>query len=335
MEYDTEILNNKKDYPYCINCGKKGHVFKKCLYPIISLGVICVFIDIENIKLNEIISYSKKIQNNYLFSLEEINKLKILKKNILNIDLKNFDNKIKYLMIQRKHSLNYIEFIRGKYDLSNIEYLENIINLMSHNEKDKILNNDFNFLWKELWKESKKNSNEYKDSEYKFNLLKNGTFVKKNEINIFTSLEYLTKNILLNFKDPEWGFPKGRRNPHEKNIDCAKREFEEETNFSKDDYTILNMIPLEETYLSTNSSKYKHIYYISQANSNKKLMIDKNNIHMNTEIGDISWYSIEESLNKIRDYNIDKKNKLLYLHKMIKNTIENFKNILNDFLEFL
>lgn len=335
MEYDTEILSNKKDYPYCINCGKKGHVFKKCLYPIISLGVICVFIDIENIKLNEIINYSKKIQNNYLFSLEEINKLKILKKNILNIDLKNFDNKIKYLMIQRKHSLNYIEFIRGKYDLNNIEYLENIINLMSYSEKEKILNNDFNFLWKELWKESKKNSNEYKDSEYKFNLLKNGTFVKKNEINIFTSLEYLTKNTLLNFKDPEWGFPKGRRNSYEKNIDCAKREFEEETNFSKNDYTILNMIPLEETYLSTNSSKYKHIYYISQSNSNKKLMIDKNNIHMNTEIGDISWYTLEESLNKIRDYNIDKKNKLLYLHKMIKNTIENFKNILNDFLEFL
>lgn len=320
---------------YCTNCGKKGHIFKKCLFPIISLGVICINIEKYNINLNEIINYSKKIQHNYLFSLEEINKLKNIKMNILNIDLNEFDKSIKYLMIQRKHSLNYIEFIRGKYDLNNIEYLENIINLMSNIEKEKILNHDFKFLWTELWNESKKNYNEYKDSENKFNLLKSGTFIKKNDINIKTSLINLTKNSFFNFNDPEWGFPKGRRNAKEKNVDCAKREFEEETNFSSDDYNILNMSPLEELYLSTNSSKYKHIYYIAQSNNDKQLFIDNNNLFMKTEVGDIGWFTINEAIIKIRDYNIDKKNKLLYLHKMIKNTLENFRNILNDFLEFL
>lgn len=332
---NNKNIKNNNDCAYCTNCGKKGHVFKKCLYPIISLGIICININILNINLNEVINYSKKIQNNYLFSLEEINQLKNLKNNMLNLNLDDYDNLIKYLMIRRKHSLNYIEFIRGKYDLNNIEYLENIINLMSNYEKKKIIDNDFHFLWAELWSEPKKNSNEYKDSEYKFNLLKNGTLIKKNDINIKTSLEYLTVNSLINFDDPEWGFPKGRRNSKEKNIDCAKREFEEETNFNSNEYTILNMSPLEEVYLSTNSSKYKHIYYISQSFNNKKLEIDTNNTFMNTEIGDIGWFTIEESINKIRDYNIDKKNKLLYLHKMIKNTLDNFRNILNDFLEFL
>jgi 8-oxo-dGTP pyrophosphatase MutT (NUDIX family) len=337
----NNVNNQNNDFyknnetPYCINCGKKGHIFKKCLFPIISLGVICINIHNYKINLNEILNYSKKIQNNYLFSLEEINKLKILKKNILNLNLKNFDKDIKYLMIRRKHSLNYIEFIRGKYDFNNIEYLENIINLMSVHEKNKILNSDFNSLWKELWNESKKNSNEYRDSEYKFNLLKNGTLIKKNDINFKTSLEYLIKNSFIHFEEPEWGFPKGRRNAKEKNIDCARREFEEETNLKNDDYIILNMSPLEETYLSTNSSKYKHIYYIGQTKNNIDLILDANNIHMNTEIGDIGWYCIDEALLKIRDYNIDKKSKLLYLHKMIKNTLENFMNILNDFLQFL
>ena len=323
------------DIPYCINCGKKGHIFKKCLFPIISLGVICINIHNYKINLNEILSYSKKIQNNYLFSLEEINKLKILKKNILNINLNNFEKDIQYLMIRRKHSLNYIEFIRGKYDFNNIEYLENIINLMSIEEKNKVLNNDFSTLWKELWNDSKKNSNEYRDSEYKFNLLKNGTLIKKNDINFKTSLDYLIKNSFIHFEEPEWGFPKGRRNAKEKNIDCARREFEEETNLKNDNYVILNMSPLEETYLSTNSSKYKHIYYIGQIKNNIKLIVDNDNIHMNTEIGDIGWYNIDEALLKIRDYNIDKKSKLLYLHKMIKNTLENFLSILNDFLQFL
>ena len=326
-EYNNNI-------PYCLNCGKLGHVFKKCLYPIISLGVICIDINTNNLNLNEIINYSKKIQNKYLFSQEEIKKLKKIRNNIYNIDIDKLDNDIKYLIIRRKHSLNYIEFIRGKYDLNNIEYLENIINLMSNEEKNKIKNLDFKVLWKDLWNESKKKSIEYKSSELKFNLLKNGTFVKKNDINIKTSLDFLTNNSIINYEEPEWGFPKGRRNFKEKNIDCAKREFEEETNLNNHEYIILNMIPLEETYLSTNSSKYKHIYYIGQCLNQKKLTIDKNNLHMNTEIGDINWYNIRDSLLKIRDYNFDKKNKLLYLHKMIKNTIENFKNILDDFLEF-
>ena len=27
---------------YCGNCGKKGHVYKNCYKPIISLGILCV-----------------------------------------------------------------------------------------------------------------------------------------------------------------------------------------------------------------------------------------------------------------------------------------------------
>ena len=59
--------------------------------------------------------------------------------------------------------------------------------------------------------------------------------------------------------------------------------------------------------------------------------IDNNNEFMNSEIGDIKWFHIEEAVNKIRNYNIDKKNKLMYLHEMIKNTLENFITILNNF----
>lgn len=328
------IDKNHEEHPFCKNCGKKGHIYKKCLYPIISLGIICFKINDNYFNFNEIINYSKKIQNNYLFSLEEINKLKSLFKILIKIDILNLNKMIKYLMIRRKHSLNYIEFIRGKYDLNNIEYLENIINLMSIEEKNKILLSDFNYLWKELWKDSKKNLNEFKNSKRKFDLLKNGTLIKKNDINIKTSINSLIENSLLNFKDPEWGFPKGRRDLKEKNIECAKREFQEETNFNENDYYILNMNPLEEVYLSTNLTKYKHIYYISQSNSKKKLIIDKNNHHMNREIGGIGWFNLEECLIKIRNYNISKKNKLIYLHETIKSSLENFKNILNDFLEF-
>lgn len=331
-----EINESKQDFTYCINCGKKGHYYKKCLYPIISIGIICIQIKNMNIQFNQILNYSKKIQNNYLFTLEEINKLKILKKNMMNISLENLDEDLQYLMIRRKHSLNYIEFIRGKYDFSNIDYLENIINLLSNEEKILILHNEFPELWNMLWNDNKKKSNEYKESQIKFDHLKRGVTIKKNDINIKINVETLINQNLIHYDEPEWGFPKGRRNYKEKNIHCAKREFEEETNLKESDYIILNMNPIEETYLSTNSSKYKHIYYLAQStHPSLELKMDETNKEMSTEIGDIQWLFIKDALHKIRDYNIDKKTKLYYLHNTIKSTLYNFRDILDEFLQFL
>jgi len=94
------------------------------------------------------------------------------------------------------------------------------------------------------------------------------------------------------------------------------------------------MTPLEETYMASNNLKYKHIYYISQIkNNNYELLIDKDNFSQNIEIGDIKWLKFNDALLKIRDYNIEKKNVLLNLHLNIKYIIENFKLIVDIFLE--
>ena len=37
----------------------------------------------------------------------------------------NSNNKIEYLMIRRKDTIDFIEFIRGKYSLNNKEYIKN------------------------------------------------------------------------------------------------------------------------------------------------------------------------------------------------------------------
>ena len=49
------------------------------------------------------------------------------------------NNIIKYLCIRRKDSLGYVDFMRGKYPLFNKEYLMNIINEMTIDEKKRIL----------------------------------------------------------------------------------------------------------------------------------------------------------------------------------------------------
>ena len=322
--------NQEKKDLYCINCGRYGHITKKCLCPIISIGIICIKIKIDNIDLNSIISFSKKIQNNYLFTTDEIIKLKYYQKELSIINDNNLNNYIEYLLIRRKNSLNYVEFLRGKYDIYNLDYLIKSFNLITTNEKNLIKNNDFKYLWNELWGNSTNiDNNEYKESMEKFNLLKNGFVLKKNEINIYISLDKIMNNTTYCYYEPEWGFPKGRRNNKEKNIECAKREFEEETNIRDNEINVINMSPLEETYIASNGLKYKHIYYVSQLKDYNKNIIFTNNL----EIGDIKWYNFNDGLNIIREYNIEKKNTLLILHYNLLYLIHNFQDLTNYFFK--
>ena len=69
---------------HCNNCGEKGHVFKECPNPITSCGII-----------------------------------------LLNVKCLPTDHtQVKVLMVQRKHSMAFTEFVRGKYDIENIEYIK-------------------------------------------------------------------------------------------------------------------------------------------------------------------------------------------------------------------
>ena len=64
------------------------------------------------------------------------------------------DEGIKYLMICRKDSLGYVDFMRGKYPLTNRTYIEHIFSEMTNDEKKRILSSTFDELWKNLWGEN-------------------------------------------------------------------------------------------------------------------------------------------------------------------------------------
>ena len=337
-EYNEYIANKKK--LYCVNCGKRGHVQKKCLYPIISIGIICVCWKGVEISINELIHYTKKIQNNYLFGEEEFDKLKFiyfsLKKRLPSLSKINevLDKDLNYLLIRRRNSLNYIELIRGKYDIENMEYLETHIEYLTNEERESIMKNDFSKLWCNLWEVSNNYYElpDYVESKQKFDMLKKGIIYKKNEILLKTSFEKMIKRTRTYYSEPEWGFPKGRRNSREKNVECAKREFEEETNITSRDYHILNFSPIEETYMASNHLKYKHIYYISQSLNQVPLQINASNKSQRIEIGDIQWLTIDQTLEKIREYNIQKKYLIVQLHNHMKDVVENFMNLMEKLI---
>lgn len=302
-------MNNKK--LYCVNCGKCGHNLKECTEPVYSYGIICMKID------DNILNSPFEIENyliNKIINIDEFNFSNL--SNLSKFDY--YKNKIKFLLIQRKHSFSYVEFIRGKYDEKNFENIKTLLTLMALNEIESIINNtNFNILWNNLWQKTSKSKiyqKEFEISQKKF--------------------EYIKKNYdlpgLINYNKiyltPEWGFPKGRRDKNEKNIDCAIREFEEETGINQDKYILLNRLnTIEEAVFGTNNTLYKLVYYFGLSFEEYKLEI--NNEHQKYEIGDMKWLTYEELLSKFREYEDEK---IMMIHKvyfMILNLLENVKYV--------
>jgi 8-oxo-dGTP pyrophosphatase MutT (NUDIX family) len=331
MDYKNRYL-----HVFCMNCGKKGHLTKKCNYPIISLGIVTLHINDISTPFNTILNMCKRIQYQYLFQHDEIQELKKIYDSLMNLTGDQLDEKIKYLMIRRRNSLSYVDFIRGKYDIDDYEYIYNTLLMMTKGEQEDLLSKSFEELWSELWNipiQSIQYNNEYMDSKQKFQKLREGYMIQKCEIQFPLSMKKIFEISRTMYEEAEWGFPKGRRNIHEKNIECAKREFQEETGLEEREYQIINISPLEEIYLGSNHIRYKHIYYFAQMMEMKDMKIDKKNSFQKSEVGDIRWVTFEEGFSLIRDYHKEKRNILFNTHQFIKNVILHFCSLYQDFYE--
>jgi ADP-ribose pyrophosphatase YjhB (NUDIX family) len=277
--------------------------------PIVSYGIICFHID----SMDRYIT-NKDIETyfyNKFIDIEEYNYM-----NLDNISqIPEYYDKIKILLIRRKHSLNYIEFIRGKYEISellNKKLDHNIFELMSYDELIKIKTVPFDTLWDDLWKETAKHKayqKEYKYSKKKFTELQSNDFFG------------LIDSTTVKYMDPEWGFPKGRRNSNETNLVCALREFSEETHIDINQLHILERLNcLEEDFVGTNMKNYRHVYYM--AHSDNMIEVSNENVQLN-EVGDIGWFTIPEALEKIRPYYEEKKKIIHMIYFFIINMIIN------------
>jgi len=256
------------NYNFCNNCGKTGHAFNQCKYPITSFGVIT---------------------------------------------FRQIDNNFQYLMIRRKDTLGYIDFMRGKYQINNKLYISNIINEMTFDEKSRLLTESFTSLWSSLWGNDIgiQYRGEEKHSQDKFESLKTG---------ITTSNSRYTLNSLIlesetSWSEPEWGFPKGRRNYQEKELICALREFEEETGYQRTSIKIIqNLLPFEEMFTGSNYKSYKHKYYLAKMDVNEKPI----SCFQESEVSDIRWVSYEEACSIIRPYNLEKIDVLTRVNTILK-----------------
>jgi 8-oxo-dGTP pyrophosphatase MutT (NUDIX family) len=232
-------------------------------------------------------------------------------------------------MIRRKNSFGFIDFMRGKYIYNNVEHLQIMVDEMSVLEKEQIKLHDFNTLWRSMWgiKEAETdpvetNDNTSKNIQYKseeiasqkkFDNLKAG--IQLGENTELINLGNLIDNSSTKWKETEWEFPKGRRNYQERDLDCALREFEEETGLSKHNIKIIeNIMPFEEIFLGSNHKSYKHKYFLAYTD----IETDELDKYQETEVSKLDWKTLDECLESIRPYNLEKKQLIININKVLE-----------------
>jgi 8-oxo-dGTP pyrophosphatase MutT (NUDIX family) len=296
------------EYNNCNNCGKKGHIFSQCKMPIISIGIIAV------------------------------------RKNPTT-------NEAEYCMICRRNTLGFMDFIRGKYSVYNQYHITNMIKQMTKIEKKMLKTMEFDDIWNIVWGNTKRLCSQYKNEEQisreKFNQLRKGVLfgpnvqiphpppgLKHPDDNFYQynsgvnkiigyNLNLLIDNCGTYWEDAEWGFPKGRRNFNESDLDCGLREFCEETGFVylKEYCNVVNNIfPFEETFIGSNYKSYKHKYFlmfVDYEHSERGFNV----VSPNYEVSIIKWKNIDDCLSSIRPYNLEKKNMISGVNQLLSRYI--------------
>ena len=277
----------------CTNCGVEGHIYRVCNLPVCSFGIVCC---------------------RFVFDAQ---------KNTLRPE---------YLMVQRKDSLCYVEFIRAKWVPQNKKYVMTLFSRMTPDERMRISTaKSFDDLWYGFWHKDtcKGYMREYTQAKEKFNTLKSGFRLKCRVENVNDEemteeiqfdLGYVLAHTKSLYEETEWGWPKGRRNINESDVQCALREFSEETGVPTNEVTLLNMKPFEEVFQGCNNVRYKHVYFLGVQQGHayyKTLSVDESTCQAQ-EIRKVSWFDYENTLSKFRDHNVERKELFKRIHAHVK-----------------
>lgn len=270
----------------CTNCNQYGHHIRNCYQPVSSYGLIAF----------------RVADPAWSGGLDPIPM-----------------NKVEFLMIQRRNTYGFVEIIRGKYKINDVDYLRSIISETTAAEQEDLLLHDFDTLWRNMWGQENKNyKHDFEVSKEKFQKISAGIEdpVKKEK---YTLAQLICENKT-KWKTAEWGFPKGKPNLNESAVETAEREFCEETGLTGEQFHIFeNLHPFQENFCGTNNINYKLIYYLAYIPYNVTVKIKKDDEVMMREIGDIGWVSYEDALRKIRFYNNEKKDLIIQVYNTIKN----------------
>ena len=209
------------------------------------------------------------------------------------------DDELEYVLVQRKDTISYVEFVRGKYDSDDAKYLGTLFSRMTREEKRKIeCTASFDVLWQGMWQQKDardsqgggSRATEYANASKKFEALKSSGRLAE----LLARDESLPEN--------EWGFPKGRRAINEVPYTCALREFREETGLNCRLDVEDASHTFTETFSGTNGVVYQHTYYLAECRDADSAPSRYRDVR---EIKDVRWFKLEDAVSKLTPYRRD------------------------------
>ena len=205
--------------------------------------------------------------------------------------LRKKNNKYEFVMVKKNCSYSFFNFTLGKYEKN----MRNMFNNMTFDEKNIICSRNYEFVFYNCYRNRKNvkiSKKKYAKLEKKYN-----NFINSNSFkDIFN-----TVNI-----DDLWEFPKGKLENNENMIECAMREFEEETSIMTFKYKVL--FDVEPLILNKihNGINYKSIYYFAIYLSNHDDLTFK--YDFNPEVCEKAWRFVNDKqlkkkiLDKVKSY---------------------------------
>lgn len=221
-----------------------------------------------------------------------------------------------YMLICRRHTFGFVELVRGKFNNISKRCLVELLRELTKEEFQHIRTQSFEWLWNYLWMNGKHNVKyvrEFNEAQYKFSSLQN-------------SLSY--REAMADFDEsqcwdePEWGFPKGKRDRRESTLRCAIREMKEETGIDPSMYVIdENVNPVGETFRGTDRKMYSNLYYVAHAKSATWDPPSIDSVEQMREVSQSVWATVEEIGKKFRPYNTDKLAMIQTLDRQLSNIL--------------
>jgi ADP-ribose pyrophosphatase YjhB (NUDIX family) len=197
------------------------------------------------------------------------------------------------LLVQRRNSYAYGDFILGKYEPADNDRLLVLFNGMTVDEKAIIATMNFNNMWYHMWIGIQPRWAVLSTCNHRFFMTFHGDRGKTRLLNLISSSTNSSRI---------WSTPKGRKECGESLLQCAVREFTEETLLPKDgNYQVLPQLEHKYSHVADNIC-YAVITYVgltytfgdatTQPIHNPR--VDATNHWQIYEVSDIRWMTLED-----------------------------------------
>lgn len=222
-------------------------------------------------------------------------------------------------MIQRRHTISFEAFIRGKY---NHDELELHRTRMTRDEKRDIREKDWESLYDQVMNSkiaAASSQSQMETGSPSSPPIGSGIGYCNQRERERAKRLYQAINIQSFFAEtkddivePTWEFPKGRKYLQEEEEICALREFNEETGVPLSDVQIVrdfdgDSIWFEEKFCGINKRQYCNRYLLATVDpSGRGPFVDPSNESQLSEVQNAKWFTLSDALSTIHWFHPEK-----------------------------